>query len=70
MKLKIFIANHGKYDEDPGISYENCMVDIEEAMEILTDEWICDDNTCWETIIHMRDAIKYLIKENQAITIP
>lgn len=64
-ELKIFIPSYGKYVVgDPQASYDNSMVSIEEAIEILTDDFICGDNVCWDTIIHMRDAIKYLIKEN------
>lgn len=70
-ELKIFIPSYGKYvDGDPQASHDNSMVGIEEAMGILTDDFICSDNVCWDTIIHMRDAIKHLIKENQTITIP
>ena len=36
---------------------------IDEALKMLTDEWIDDGNYCAQTVIDLRDALKYYIKE-------
>ena len=36
---------------------------INEALKILTDEWIDDGNYSAQTVIDLRDALKYYIKE-------
>jgi hypothetical protein len=36
---------------------------IDEALKMLTDEWVDDGNYCAQTVIDLRDALKYYIKE-------
>ena len=36
---------------------------IDKALKILTDEWVDDGNYCAQTVIDLRDALKYYIKE-------
>lgn len=36
---------------------------IDEALKMLTDEWIDDGNYCAQTVIDLRDVLKYYIKE-------
>lgn len=36
---------------------------IEEALKMLTDEWIDDGNYCAQTVIDLRDALKFYIKK-------
>lgn len=36
---------------------------VEEALEMLTDEWVDDGNYCAQTVIDLRDALKFYIKE-------
>jgi len=36
---------------------------IDEALKILTDEWVDDGNYSAQTVIDLRDALKYYIKE-------
>ena len=36
---------------------------IDKALKILTDEWIADGNYSAQTVIDLRDALKYYIKE-------
>jgi hypothetical protein len=36
---------------------------IDEALKMLTDEWIDDGNYSAQTVIDLRDALKYYIKE-------
>jgi len=38
-------------------------LNIDEALKMLTDEWIDDGNYCAQTVIDLRDALKYYIKE-------
>lgn len=62
-KPKIYISNYAKYNDDPEIDYDPNEVELEEALEIMTDEWIRNDNTAWKTIIDLRDAVKYFINK-------
>jgi hypothetical protein len=36
---------------------------IDEALKMLTDEWVDDGNYCAQTVIDLRDALKFYIKE-------
>lgn len=36
---------------------------VEEALEMLTDEWIDDGAHCTQTVIDLRDALKFYIEE-------
>ena len=36
---------------------------IDKALKMLTDEWIDDGNYCAQTVIDLRDVLKYYIKE-------
>ncbi len=36
---------------------------IDKALKILTDEWVDDGNYCAQTVIDLRDALKFYIKE-------
>jgi hypothetical protein len=36
---------------------------IDEALKKLTDEWVDDGNYCAQTVIDLRDALKFYIKE-------
>jgi hypothetical protein len=38
-------------------------LNIDEALKILTDEWVDDGNYCAQTVIDLRDVLKYYIKE-------
>lgn len=58
---KIFIYDYGEYNEDPEIHYNTRKAPLAEALEIMTDDWICGDHACWETIIDLRDAVKHLL---------
>jgi hypothetical protein len=36
---------------------------LEEALKIITDEWVDDGNYCAQTVIDMRDALKKCLNE-------
>lgn len=36
---------------------------IDEALKMLTDEWIDDGNYCAQTVIDLRDVLKFYIKK-------
>lgn len=36
---------------------------IDEALKMFTDEWVDDGNYCAQTVIDLRDALKFYIKE-------
>ncbi len=36
---------------------------IDKALKMLTDEWIDDGNYCAQTVIDLRDALKFYIKK-------
>jgi hypothetical protein len=40
---------------------------IDEALKMLTDEWIDDGNYCSQTVIDLRDALKYYIKKTDKL---
>jgi hypothetical protein len=59
----------GSNDECPVfqiyIPDEDRTVPLEQALDIMTDEWILDGNSCDQTIIDMRDALKRLMIQRQ-----
>lgn len=59
----------GSDDECPAfqiyISDEGQKVPIEQALEIMTDEWILDGNECAQTVIDMRDVLKNFIQRKR-----
>jgi hypothetical protein len=40
---------------------------IDEALKMLTDEWIDDGNYCAQNVIDLRDALKYYIKKTDKL---
>ena len=36
---------------------------LDEALKIITDEWVDDGSYCAQTVIDLRDALKFYIKE-------
>lgn len=38
-------------------------LNIDEALKIITDEWVDDGSYCAQTVIDLRDALKFYIKE-------
>jgi hypothetical protein len=48
---------------EPTIYLRSKNYNINEALKILTDEWVDDGNYCAQTVIDLRDVLKYYIKE-------
>jgi len=48
---------------DPQIYSKGKSRPIDEALKILTDEWIDEGNYCAQTVMDMRDALKHYMKE-------
>jgi len=48
---------------EPTICLHSKNYNIDEALKILTDEWVDDGNYSAQTVIDLRDALKYYIKE-------
>lgn len=42
-------------------------VPLEEALKIMTDEWVDGGNYCTQTVIDMRDALKKCLKEIKSL---
>ena len=55
--MKIYFEGTKK---DPRTGKES----IEKVLPKMTDDWIDDGNYCDQTIIDLRDACKFLLKEN------
>jgi len=49
--------------KEPTIYVNSKSYNINKALKILTDEWIDDGNYSAQTVIDLRDALKYYIKE-------
>jgi hypothetical protein len=47
----------------PTIYLRSKNYNIDEALKILTDEWLDDGNYSAQTVIDLRDALKYYIKK-------
>ena len=52
--MKIFIP-------DKNYDYEKMKMPIEKALEIMTDDWITKEQYAEQTIIDMRDCLKFLL---------
>lgn len=48
---------------EPTICLRSKNYNIDEALKMLTDEWVDDGNYSAQTVIDLRDALKYYIKE-------
>lgn len=58
------LANYGeKIMNEPTIYVNSENHSIDKALKILTDEWVDDGNYCAQTVIDLRDALKFYIKE-------
>jgi hypothetical protein len=42
-------------------------LNIDEALKMLTDEWVDDGNYCAQTVIDLRDALKFYIEERKKL---
>ena len=49
--------------KEPTIYLRSKNYNINGALKILTDEWVDDGNYCAQTVIDLRDALKFYIKE-------
>jgi hypothetical protein len=48
---------------EPTICLRSKNYNINEALKILTDEWVDDGNYCAQTVIDLRDALKFYINK-------
>jgi hypothetical protein len=55
-KMKNNMTKHSIYCSDESRP-------LEEALKIITDEWVDDGNYCAQTVIDMRDALKKCLNE-------
>jgi hypothetical protein len=49
--------------KEPTICLRSKNYNIDEALKILTDEWVDDGNYSAQTVIDLRDALKYYIEK-------
>lgn len=47
--------------------YAECYRPLWKALEIMSDDWVDEGNSCRETVITLRDAVKELLRENETL---
>lgn len=65
--MKIYIPGHCEIYFEDGSHHERCLLSLQEALEIMTDEWISEQNYCDQTIIDMRDALIALTSQEDEL---
>jgi hypothetical protein len=64
--------HHGKYEFSvkgalDGEDFCDCLLPPEEAIKVITDEWISEDHYCKQTIMDLRDALADMIEKNKKL---